>query len=157
MMKLYQDMIEIAPSRDQDDLEWRRLEYFWNLDPSSMYKLTSITSIVKIKCSSNATEHQFTSQSRIPLPTEVYLKLASKLGAYMPPPMISRKKKFFAQFLLHTQTTTQNRVTHQKPGLYLEQQKNGGRFKIAECNMTGSQNLMWQCETPETQYLSRSH
>ena len=35
------------------------------------------------------------------------------------PPIISREKKFFAQFLLHTQTNTQNRVTHQKPGLYL--------------------------------------
>ena len=58
-------------------------------------------------------------------------------GGIYAPPMISRKKKFFAQFLLHTQTTTQNRVTHQKPGLYLEKQKNGGRFKIAVCNMTG--------------------
>ena len=51
--------------------------------------------------------------------------------------MISRKIKIFAQFLLHTQTTTQNRVTHEKLGLYLEKQKIGGRFKIAVCNMTG--------------------
>ena len=58
-------------------------------------------------------------------------------GGIYAPPMISRKKKFFAQFLLHTQTTIQNRVTHQKPGLYLEKQKNGGRFKIVRCNMTG--------------------
>ena len=53
-------------------------------------------------------------------------------GGIYAPPMISRKKKFFAQFLLNTQTTTQNRVTHQKPGLYLEKQKNGSRFKITE-------------------------
>ena len=58
-------------------------------------------------------------------------------GGIYAPPMISRKKKFFAQFLLHTQTTTQNRVTLQKPGPYLQKQKNGVRFKIAECNMTG--------------------
>ena len=57
-------------------------------------------------------------------------------GAYMPP-MISRKKKVFGQFLLHTLRATKNRVTHRKAGLYLKKQKNGGRFKIAECNMTG--------------------
>ena len=51
------------------------------------------------------------------------------------PPMISREKKFLAQFLLQTQKTTQNRVTHRKPGLYLKKQKNGGRFKIAEWDM----------------------
>ena len=33
--------------------------------------------------------------------------------------MISRKKKVFAQFLLHTLRATKNRVTHQKAGLYL--------------------------------------
>ena len=58
-------------------------------------------------------------------------------GGIYAPPMISRKKKVFAQFLLHTLRATKNRVTHQKAGLYLKKQKNGGRFKIAVCNMTG--------------------
>ena len=51
--------------------------------------------------------------------------------------MISREKKVFVQFLLHTTSTTKNRLTRQKVGLYLKKQKNGGRFNIAECNMTG--------------------
>ena len=58
-------------------------------------------------------------------------------GRHICPPMISREKKFFAQFLLHTKTTTQNRVTHKKTDPYLKKQNNGGRFKIAQCNMTG--------------------
>ena len=40
------------------------------------------------------------------------------------PPIISRKKKVFAQFLLHTPRAIKNRVTHQKAGLYLKKQKN---------------------------------
>ena len=56
------------------------------------------------------------------------------------PPMISREKKtffiIFAQFLLHTQTTTQNRVPHQNQ-LSTSKNKNGGRFKIAVGDMTG--------------------
>ena len=56
------------------------------------------------------------------------------------PPMISRGKKtffiIFAQFLLHTQTTTQNRVPHQNQ-LSTSKNKNGGRFKIAVGDMTG--------------------
>ena len=59
-------------------------------------------------------------------------------GAYMPPLWFLGKKKVFAQFLLHTLRATKNRVTHQKAGLYLKKkQNNGGRFKIAVCNMTG--------------------
>ena len=57
-------------------------------------------------------------------------------GIYAPP-MIYKKKKVFVQFLLHTPSTTKNRVTRQREGLYLKKQKNGGRFKIDECNMTG--------------------
>ena len=64
------------------------------------------------------------------------IQLILRGGGHICPPYDFQEKKFFAQFLLHTQTTTQNRVTHQKPGLYLEKQKNGGRFKIAVCNMT---------------------
>ena len=44
-------------------------------------------------------------------------------GEICPPPYDFYEKKFFAQFLLHTQSNTQNRVTHQKPGLYFEKQK----------------------------------
>ena len=61
----------------------------------------------------------------------------STRGGIYAPPMISRKKKVFVQFLLHTPSTTKNRLTRQKVGLYLKKQKNGGRFNIAECNMTG--------------------
>ena len=43
-------------------------------------------------------------------------------GGIYAPPMISRKL-FFTQFLLHTQTATQNRVTHKKIGLYLKNKK----------------------------------
>merc|ERR1711873_103869 len=58
-------------------------------------------------------------------------------GGIYAPSMISRKKKVFAQFLLHTLRATKNRVTHQKAGLYLKKQKIGGRFKIAVCNRSG--------------------
>ena len=44
-------------------------------------------------------------------------------GGHISPPMISRKKKFFAQFLLHTKTTTHNTVTHKKTGPYLKKTK----------------------------------
>ena len=56
--------------------------------------------------------------------------------AYMPPLWFLGKKVFCPIPFAHS-NNYQNRVTHQKPGLYLEKQKNGGRFKIAVCNMTG--------------------
>jgi len=49
--------------------------------------------------------------------------------------MISREKKIFAQFLLDTQRTTQNRDKEKNLGLYLKKQKNGAGFKIAEWDM----------------------
>ena len=48
-------------------------------------------------------------------------------------PMISRKIKVFAQFLLHTHITTKNRLTQKKKQVFIsKKQKNGGCFKIRE-------------------------
>ena len=52
------------------------------------------------------------------------------MGGIYAPSMISRKKGFRPIPFAHPKS-------YQKAGLYLKIQKNGGRFKIAVCNMTG--------------------
>ena len=48
--------------------------------------------------------------------------------------MIFREEKFFVQFILHTQRTTQNRLK-QKKQVSISKNKNGDRFQIGAWDM----------------------